>query len=83
MTVLMATLATKIAVVVIRTAIRDVGGVPGTEARVITLTDLSPTAWLRLGFEASLWGTPICTIGLESVSEVFPDLLYRRQLLPR
>ena len=83
----MTTLAAKRAVVVIRTAIRDVGGVPGTEARVITLTDSAPTAWLRLDFKASLWGTPTCTIGgsrgLESVSEIFPDLLYRRQILPR
>ena len=87
MNVPMATLTTKRAVVVICTAIPDVGGVPGTEARVITLTDSLPTAWLRLGFEASLLGTPICTIegsrGFESVSEIFPDLLYRRKILPR
>ena len=86
MTVPMATLTTKRAVVVICTAIRYVGGVPGTEARVKTLTDSSPTAWLRPSFEAGLWSTPICAIGgcrgLESVSVIFPHLLYRGQVLP-
>ena len=84
MTVPMTTLALKRAVVVICTAISDVGRVSGTEARIITLTDSAPTAWLRLGFKPSLWGTLISTIGgLESVSEIFPDLLYPWQILPR
>ena len=84
MTILMITLATKRAVVDIRTAIRYMGEVPGTEARVITATDSSPTAWLGPSSEAGLWSTPICAIGgsrgLESVRVIFPDLLYRRQI---
>ena len=60
MTILMTTLATKRAVVVLRAAISYMGGVPGTEARVITGTDSSPTAWLGPSFEAGLWSTPIC-----------------------
>ena len=37
-------------------------------------------------FKAGLWRTPICAIGgsrgLESVREIFSDLLYCRQILP-
>ena len=83
----MTTLAAKRAVVVIRKAIRYMGGVLGTMARVITATDSPPTACLRPSFEAGLWSTPICAIGgsrgLKSVREIFSDLLYGRQILPR
>ena len=87
MTMPMTTLATKRAEVVIRTAIHYMGVILGTKARVITATDSAPTAWLGPGFEAGLWSTPICAIGgssgLESVREIFSDLLYGRQILPR
>ena len=87
MTIPMTTLATKRAVVVIRTAIRYMGGILGTKARVVITTDSSPTACLGPSFEAGLWSTPICAIGgsrsLKSVRKIFSDLLYGRQILPR
>ena len=62
MIVLMTTLAAKRAVVVISATRCNMGGLLRTEARVVTPTVPTLTAWLRSSFKVSLWSTPICAI---------------------